>query len=66
MALQIHVPTMVCDGCTDTVTTAIHSIDTTAVVTVDLGTKIVTIVTSTSTPEALSEAIAATGHTVSS
>jgi copper chaperone len=66
MALQLHVPTIVCDGCASTVTTAIHSIDTTAVVTVDLGTKIVTIVTSTSTPEALSDAITATGHTVSS
>lgn len=64
MALSITVPSMVCQGCADTVTNAIKTSDPKAGVNVDLATKQVTVDTSTSEAN-VKQAIEATGHTIS-
>jgi copper chaperone len=66
MTLQLQVPSMVCDGCANTVTQAIHSVDSAAVATVDLTSKMITVVAHTATPETITAAILSTGHTVNS
>ena len=63
MALELKVPSMVCDGCADTVTKAIKTIDSDAGVNVDLETKAVS-VESQASEESIKQAIVATGHTV--
>ena len=64
MTLQLQVSSMVCSGCGDTVTKAIKNLDANATVAVDLDSKTVS-VESTASADALKQAIAATGHTVS-
>jgi copper chaperone len=63
MALQISVPSMVCDGCAGIVTGAITAIDPAATVQVNLGTKLVTIETQASAAD-VTAAITAAGHVV--
>ncbi len=64
MTLQLQVPSMVCSGCSDTVTKAIKNLDANATVAVDLDSKTVS-VESTASTDALKQAIEAIGHTVS-
>ena len=63
MALQFKVPSIVCDGCAETVTKAIQSLDADAKVDINVETKDVSAET-TASEEAIREAIAAKGHTV--
>lgn len=63
MSLQFKVPSMVCDGCMDTVTKAIQSVNANAQVNISLETKQVQ-VDSQASMETLKEAITAKGHTV--
>ncbi|MEM6714557.1 MAG: heavy-metal-associated domain-containing protein [Cyanobacteria bacterium P01_D01_bin.6] len=63
MALQFKVPSIVCDGCAETVTKAIQSLDAGAKVDINVETKDVSAET-TASEEAIREAIAAKGHTV--
>ncbi len=62
--LKFHVPTVVCEGCLETITQAILQTDPTATVQADLATKTFTVTTQTDA-SVLREAIAATGHQVS-
>jgi copper chaperone len=66
MVLQLQVPSMVCDGCANTVTQAIHAVDNTANVAVDLTSKSVSVDTNATDGTAIVAAIIATGHTVES
>ncbi|EKD10453.1 heavy metal transport/detoxification protein [Arthrospira platensis C1] len=56
---------MVCDACANSVTKAIHSVDSDATVNIDLNTKVVT-VEATASEAALKAAIAKAGHTTES
>ncbi|MFE4106782.1 heavy-metal-associated domain-containing protein [Almyronema epifaneia] len=63
MAIELTVPSMVCEGCVETVTEAITQVDSEAEVNIDLQTKAV--VAKTEASEAsIRQAIEATGHTV--
>ncbi|WP_017715319.1 heavy-metal-associated domain-containing protein [Kamptonema formosum] len=63
MALELKVPSMVCQGCVDTVTKAIKTVDSDAGVNVDLDQKTVSVESQVS-EESIKQAIVATGHTV--
>ncbi|NEP83167.1 MAG: heavy-metal-associated domain-containing protein [Okeania sp. SIO3C4] len=63
MAIQLKVPSIVCDGCADTITKAIKTQESEADVQVDLEQKIVTVETKAS-EESIKQAIVAAGHTV--
>ncbi|NJL02259.1 MAG: heavy-metal-associated domain-containing protein [Spirulinaceae cyanobacterium RM2_2_10] len=63
MALQFKVPSMVCEGCADTVKKAIATLDPQAKVTVDLASKGVVAETQVAMSE-IQTAIAEQGHTV--
>lgn len=63
MALQLKVPSMVCEGCAETVTKAIKTVDSDASVSVDLPSKTVTL-ESQASEESFKQAIVATGHTL--
>lgn len=65
MSLEMKVPSMVCNGCVDTVTKAIKSLDSEAVVEIDLPTKMVK-VDGKPSEESIKEAITSAGHTVES
>jgi copper chaperone len=65
MALELQVASIVCEGCVNTVTQAIQSVDNAASVAVDLASKIVSVSDNTADRETIIAAIAATGHTVS-
>jgi copper chaperone len=63
MALELKVPSMVCEGCVETVTKAIKTVDSDAGVNVDLETKTVSVESQVS-EESIKQAIVATGHTI--
>ncbi|MEB3342878.1 heavy-metal-associated domain-containing protein [Okeania sp.] len=63
MAMQLKVPSIVCDGCADTITKAIKNQDSGADVQVDMEQKIVTVETKAS-EESMKQVITAAGHTV--
>jgi copper chaperone len=63
MALELKVPSMVCNGCVETVTKAIKTVESEAEVEIDLETKMVK-VEAKSAPESIKQAITATGHTI--
>lgn len=63
MALKLSVPTIVCEGCADTITEAIATVDSDAKVEVDVKTKTVTL-ESEAAPESFKQAIVATGHKI--
>jgi copper chaperone len=63
MSVQLKVPSIVCEGCADTITKAIVALDAEAKVEVDLSTKMVSIEGKAS-ETAIKDAIAAVGHTV--
>lgn len=63
MALKLKVPTIVCNGCVDTITKAIKTVEDEAKVNVDLAAKTVTVEAQAS-EESIKQAIVATGHTV--
>ncbi|MCU0517529.1 MAG: heavy-metal-associated domain-containing protein [Oscillatoria sp. Prado101] len=63
MALKLKVPSMVCEGCVETVTKAIKTVDSDAGVNVDLEKKTVSVESQVS-EESIKQAIVATGHTV--
>lgn len=48
MSLQIQVPTIACEGCSDTITKAIQANQSDADVSIDVATKIVTVTTAAS------------------
>ena len=59
--LKLNVPDMTCGHCVGTVTKAVKSVDSSAAVTVDLPSKIVTIET-TADASRISEAVDSAGH----
>lgn len=59
--LKLNVPDMTCGHCVGTVTKAVKSIDSSAAVTVDLPSKIVTIETTADTSR-ISQAVEAVGY----
>lgn len=63
MSLQLKVPSIVCDGCAETITKAVKSVNADAQVDVDISAKIVK-VEGAQSEESIKQAIAATGHTV--
>ncbi|MBD2305234.1 heavy-metal-associated domain-containing protein [Chroococcidiopsis sp. FACHB-1243] len=63
MSLQLKVPSIVCEGCAETITKAVKSVDAEAQVDVDVSAKTVKVEGSQS-EESIKQAIAATGHTV--
>jgi len=63
MAIALTVPSIVCEGCVDTVTQAIKQVDAGAKVDISLTTKRVVVATEASF-DTIKEAIAGTGHTV--
>lgn len=63
MTLKLNVPSIVCQGCADTITEAITTVDDQAHVDVSIDAKTVTI-ESEAAEESFKEAIVATGHTV--
>lgn len=63
MALKLHVPSIVCSGCGDTITKAIKTVEPEASIDVDLAAKTVTVEAQAS-EESIKQAIVATGHTV--
>lgn len=63
MSIQLKVPSIVCEGCADTITKAIAALDADAKVKVDLSAKTVEIETQREEAE-IKDAIAAVGHTV--
>ncbi|NJK27770.1 MAG: heavy-metal-associated domain-containing protein [Coleofasciculaceae cyanobacterium SM2_3_26] len=63
MSLELKVPSIVCEGCADTITKAIQALDADAQVQVDLATKMVKVEGKPS-EEAIKQAIAEKGHTV--
>ncbi len=65
MSLELKVPSMVCNGCVDTVTKAIKGLDSDAKVEIDLSTKMVK-VDGKPTDDSIKEAITSAGHTVES
>lgn len=63
MSLQLKVPSIVCEGCAETITKAVKSVDAEAQVDVDVSAKTVK-VEGTQSEDSIKQAIAATGHTV--
>ena len=63
MAILLNVPSIVCAGCTDTITKAIQTVESEASVNVDVAAKTVTVEAKAS-EESIKQAIVATGHTV--
>jgi copper chaperone len=63
MSLQLKVPSIVCEGCAETITKAIKSLDADAQVDVDISAKTVKVEGSQS-EDSIKQAITATGHTV--
>ena len=63
MALKLKVPSIVCDGCADTITETIVTMAPDAKVEVDIKAKTVTVEADAS-EETIKQAIVATGHTV--
>ena len=63
MAIQLKVPSIVCDGCAETITEEIKVHEPKANVKVDVEEKMVTVETGAS-EETIRQAITATGHTV--
>lgn len=63
MAIKLSVPTIVCEGCADTITEAITTVDSDAKVEVDVKAKTVTL-ESEAAPESFKQAIVATGHKI--
>ncbi|HHP7244851.1 MAG TPA: heavy-metal-associated domain-containing protein [Elainellaceae cyanobacterium] len=61
--MQLNVPSIVCDGCADTITKAIHKLDSSASVNVNIETKQVEVDTQADESR-IKEAIAAVGHDV--
>ena len=61
--IELTVPSMVCEGCVDTVKSAIAKKDSSATVSIDLETKKVAVETDCPA-EDIKEAITAAGHTV--
>lgn len=63
MALKLNVPSIVCDGCAQTITESIHTMEPDAQINVDVQAKTVTI-ESEASEETIKQAIVAVGHTV--
>ena len=63
MTLQLNVPSIVCEGCADTITKAVNKLDPKAKVEVNLETKQVKAETE-ATKSAVMQAILDAGHTV--
>lgn len=63
MALKVNVPSIVCNGCADTITKAIQTVEPEASIQVDVAAKTVTVEAKAS-EESIKQAISATGHTV--
>ncbi|BAU64550.1 Heavy metal transport/detoxification protein [Stanieria sp. NIES-3757] len=63
MTMELKVPSMVCEGCVDTVNKAILTHEPEAEVNIDLATKKVTVNTQAS-EESIKQIIVATGHEV--
>ncbi len=63
MSLQLKVPSIVCEGCAETITKALKNLDPEAKVGVELSTKTVT-VDGKFSEHSMKEAITETGHTV--
>ncbi|MEB3181584.1 MAG: heavy-metal-associated domain-containing protein [Nostocaceae cyanobacterium] len=63
MALKLQVPTIMCDGCAQTITQSIHTISPDAKVEVDVTNKTVSVESEVS-EESIKQAIVATGHTI--
>ena len=63
MALELKVPSMVCNGCVETVSKAIKTVESDAEVDINLETKMVK-VDAKASPESIKQAITATGHTI--
>jgi copper chaperone len=63
MTLQLTVPNMACSACSDTITTAIKSIDPNAVVAADPKTKLVSVETQAS-EASVKQAVTGAGYTV--
>ncbi|KGF72265.1 heavy metal transporter [Neosynechococcus sphagnicola sy1] len=63
MALQLIVDSLACAGCADSVRNAIQKLDATAIVAVDLKSKVVTVETQ-AMETAVKQAILESGHTI--
>ncbi|MGF1478240.1 MAG: heavy-metal-associated domain-containing protein [Cyanophyceae cyanobacterium] len=63
MAMQLKVPSIVCQGCADEITKEIKTHEPNATVNVDVEKKVVTVETGAS-EESIRQAIAAVGHQV--
>ena len=63
MTLKLHVPSIACSGCGDTITKAIKTLESDAAVTVDVAAKTVTIEAKAS-EESIKQAVIATGHAI--
>lgn len=63
MALQLKVPNIVCDGCAETITESITTMEPDAKVEVDVKAKTVT-VESAASEETIKQAITAAGYTI--
>ena len=63
MALKVKVPTIVCNGCAETITETIQTMEPDAKVEVDVQAKTVTVETEAS-EETIKQAIVAAGHTI--
>lgn len=63
MTLKLNVPSIVCEGCAETITKAIKNHESEAKVDVDIENKTVTVDTEASR-ESIAQVITAVGHTV--
>ena len=63
MALKLNVPNIACDGCAETITESIHTVEPDAKVDVDVKAKTVTVEAQAS-EESIKQAIVAAGYTV--
>ncbi|MEW5860414.1 MAG: heavy-metal-associated domain-containing protein [Cyanobacteriota bacterium] len=63
MALQLKVPSIACNGCAETITDTIHTMEPDAKVDVDVKAKTVTVEAQAS-EETIKQAIVAAGHTI--
>jgi copper chaperone len=63
MALKLKVPNIMCDGCAETITDSIHTMEPDAKVDVDVNAKTVT-VESEASEETIKQSIVAAGFTV--
>ncbi len=61
--MELTVPSIMCEGCVETITKAIKNLDPQAQVSADLARKTITVQTTTSRSD-ICTAIANTGHTV--